>query len=267
MPEAVSYSRDCIGDARAGTPLSHHFKREQRKARYIALVAAAVLLVIFVPLIASPGLRLNVAEALNAVPDGEREELFPGATGLELVVLIEEVPVEYSLPLRRYTAVYVAERTPDAILLHDLSMGTTVTVPLTRYDRFSVAADRSAILVVDEAANPDRAVLVTVATGVVRALPPGETDPGIPGDWRADIFAGIAGCNAVSPSGAWVACATSSPRVFGDWELYIHPAGRSKDKTFILRGLGTTPVLGWAADESAVYLQNENGVIEVPLDL
>ena len=153
------------------------------------------------------------------------------------------------------------------MILHDLSMDRDLALPLTRYDRIAAATDRSAILVVDEQAEPAQAVLVTVATGEIRPLPPGEMDPGIPGDWNGDILAGTVGCNGVSPSGAWVACAVGSPRVFGDWELYVHPAGQSRDKEHILRGLGSTPILGWAADDSAVYLQNENGVIEVPLDL
>ncbi len=34
-----------------------------------------------------------------------------------------------------------------------------------------------------------------------------------------------------------------------------------------MNGLGSTPILGWAADESALYLQNEEGVIKIPLDL
>ena len=246
--------------------MSHHHKREQRNARIIALVLAIVLVAVSVPLFANPSLRLGVAEGIGAVPDGEREELFPDAVGLELVIVVEEIPLETSLPIERYTAVYVAERSPDAVVLHDLVVERDLTLPLPRYDRIAAAADRSAVMLVDEQADPVQAVLVTIATGDVRPLPPGQTDPGIPGDWATDIFAGSAGCNGVSPSGNWVACAVGSPRVFGDWELYVHPAGRSKDKERVLRGLGSTPILGWAADDSAVYLQNENGVLKVPLD-
>jgi hypothetical protein len=233
----------------------------------IALVAAVVLLAIAVPLFTMPRVRLDVAEALGAVPNHDQEELFSGSGGLELVVLVEEIPVEFTLPIQRYTAVYVAERTADGVVLHDLDADRAIPLPLRRYDRISAADDRSAILLVDEEARPVQAVLVTIASGAVRELPPGETDPGIPGDWSADIFARSAGCNAVSPDGNWVACATGSPRVFGDWELYIHPAGKSKEKTYLIRGLGSTPVLGWAADLSALYLQNEEGVVRVPLDL
>lgn len=247
--------------------MSHHHKREQRNGRILALILAVVVVAVSAPLFANPSLRLGVAEGIGAVPDGEREELYPDATSLELVIMVEAIPVEASLPIERYTAVYVAERTPDAVVLHDLAVERDLTLPLTRYDRIAAAADRSAVMLVDEGADPVQAVLVTIATGDVRALSPGETDPGIPGDWAADIVAGSAGCNGVSPSGSWVACAVGSPRVFGDWELYVHPAGRSKDKERILRGLGSTPILGWAADDSAVYLQNENGVLKAPLDL
>lgn len=247
--------------------MSHHYKREQRRARFIALVAAIVLLAIAIPLFTLPRLRLDTAETLGVVPNHSREELYSGAAGLELVVLVEEIPVEFTLPIQKYTAVYVAERTPDGVVLHDLGVDRTIAVPLERYDYISAAADRSAVLLVDEQSRPARAVLVTIPSGEVRELPPGETDPGIPGDWSADIFAGAAGCNAVSPDGNWVACATGAPRVFGDWDLYIHPAGQSRDKTYLMNGLGSTPILGWAADSSALYLQNEEGVIKIPLDL
>ena len=247
--------------------MSHHYRREQRRARVIALIAAVVLLAIAIPLFALPRLRLDIAETLGVVPNHSRQELFKGAAGLELVVLVEEIPVEFTLPIQKYTAVYVAERRSDGIILHDLSVDRTIQVPLQRYDRISAATDRSAILLVDEQSRPAQAVLVTISTGVVRVLPPGETDPGIPGDWTADVFAGAAGCNAVSPDGNWVACATSGPRVLGDWDLYVHPAGRSKDKTYLMNGLGSTPILGWAADGGALYLQNEDGVVKVPLDL
>jgi len=258
---------DSVAGQRVEVGVSHHYKREQRRARIIALIAAAVLLAIAVPLFAMPRLRLDVAETLGVVPNHDREELLSGASGLELVVLVEEIPVEFTLPIQEYTAVYVAERTSDGVVLHDLNINRNISVPLQRYDYISAAADRSSILLVDEQARPARAVLVTIASGEVRELPPGETDPGIPGDWTADIFAGTAGCNAVSPDGNWVACATGAPRVFGDWDLYIHPAGQSKDKTYLMNGLGSTPILGWAADESALYLQNEEGVIKIPLDL
>ncbi len=247
--------------------MSHHHRREQRRARVIAAVAAIVLLAIAIPLFAMPRLRLDIAETLGMVPNHSREKLFSGAAGLELVVLVEKIPVEFTLPIEKYTAVYVAERTSDGVVLHDLAIDRRITVPLQRYDRISAAADRSAILLVDEQSRPAQAVLVTIASGEVRELPPGETDPGIPGDWTADIFEGAAGCNAVSPDGNWVACATGAPRVFGDWDLYVHPAGQSRDKTYLMNGLGTVPILGWSADSSALYLQNEEGVIKVPLDL
>lgn len=245
--------------------MSHHHRREQRLARVITLIAASVLLAVAIPLFAMARLRLDVAESLGIVPNHAREELFSGG-GLELIVLVEETPAEFSLPIRQYTAVYVAERTSDGVVMHDLGDGRSMLLPLQRYDRISAAADRSAIMLVDEQARPTQAVLVTIAGDEVRKLPTGVTDPGIPGDWTSDIFEGAAGCNAVSPDGNWVACAIGSPRIFGDWEVYIHPAGQSKEKIHLVRGLGSTPILGWAADLSALYLQNEKGIIKVPLD-
>ncbi len=163
-----------VAGQRVEVGVSHHYKREQRRARIIALIAAVVLLAIAIPLFAMPRLRLDVAETLGVVPNHAREELLSGASGLELVVLVEEIPVEFTLPIQEYTAVYVAEHTSDGVVLHDLSIDRIISVPLQRYDYISAAADRSAILLVDEQARPAQAVLVTIASGEVRELPPGK---------------------------------------------------------------------------------------------
>jgi hypothetical protein len=121
---------------------------------------------------------------------------------------------------------------------------------------------------VDHADTPnelDQAVLVTIATGDVRPLPPGQTDPGLPGNWDEDVFPGSPGCFAVSPSGAQIACVNDRPWILGDWELSVYPFGRGDEKRELLRANGSLPVLGWAADESALYYQNETGVWKVSL--
>jgi hypothetical protein len=244
--------------------VSHHFRREQRRARYIALVVAAVVLVVAVPLVLDGGLRLRVAEAIGLVPDHPRERLFGGDAPVELIVPTEEVPVPGTRPSRRLTAVYVAEKGETAVLLHDLAADRVIELPIADYDLVAAAADRSAVLFVEDG-DPVRAVLVTVATGEVRPLPPGETDPGIPGDWTTDVYPGTPGCAAVSPAGEQIACVSGSPWILGDWELSVFPYGRANEEEVLLRANGSLPVLGWAVDESAIYFQNESGIWYVPL--
>lgn len=247
--------------------MSHHYRGLQRRAIIFSIIFSIVIVATLVPLIVNPQLRLDAGESLGIVPDAKREQLYSSAGGLELIVLVEEVPVQFSLPTRRYTAVYVADQSGANVVLHDLNVERTIDLPLKRYDQVSAAADRSAVLFVDHSGQRPLAALVTVASGEVRPLPEGTTDPGIPGNWDEDIFTGGAGCIGVSPKGDWVACAVGSVRVFGDWELRIHPAGHVEDEKALLRGLGSVPILGWAADESAIYLQNEKGIWKVPVDL
>jgi hypothetical protein len=246
--------------------VSHHYGKEQRRAKIVAVAVIVLILAAAVPLVLDAGLRLSVAEALGIVPEHPTERLFGGDAAVRLVVLTEEVEVPGTRPSRLMTATYVVEDTGDAIVLHDLNADRVIALPIADADLVSAASDRSAVLVVDQGVQPQQAVLVTVATGEVRPLPPGEIDPGIPGDWAQDVYAGSPGCAAVSPDGDQIACIKGYPWILGDWQLSVFPYGRADQEDVLLRALGALPVLGWAADESALYYQNETGIWRVPLD-
>ncbi|MDP9470968.1 MAG: hypothetical protein M3Q71_09930 [Chloroflexota bacterium] len=124
----------------------HHFGREQRGFRRITLAIATVVVLLGTPLLLVPGWRLAVGQGLQFVPGQEAERLFGPGEPVELVVLIEEVPVPGSLPSKRYTAAYITERDPDGIRLHDLAADSVLRLPISDYDRIAAAADRSALL-------------------------------------------------------------------------------------------------------------------------
>ncbi|MGH2559220.1 MAG: hypothetical protein ACRDJH_09155 [Thermomicrobiales bacterium] len=247
---------------------SHHHRRLQRRVLIIASVTAVIAVLIGVPLAISPELRLDVAYRLGVAPGADAEQIFAEHATVELLILVEEVPVELSPPTRRYHAVAVAERTADGILLHDINRDRAVSVPLDRYDRVAAATDRDALLLVDEqAADDPRAVLVTLSAGTVRKLPPGQVDPGIPGDWSGDIAGNTIDCGGVSPASTWVGCIDRRGRagryLAGDWELQAHPYGRPEETHHLYRGLGLLPIVGWSEDERWLYLQNESGIWRV----
>ena len=54
-------------------------------------------------------------------------------------------------------------------------------------------------------------------------------------------------------------------RFNGDWELSVYPSGRADLEDVLMLANGSLPILGWAADEPALYVQNETGVWRVPL--
>lgn len=246
---------------------SHHVRREQRRFRIIATAAIVIIILVLTPVLLMSDLRLRIGHQLGWVPSNAEQLYGEGET--ELIVLTAESPNPFSGPTRTYTAAYIAEWTGTAIKLHDLTRDQTLDLPLKRYDLISGADDQSALLFVDErAAGGPQAVLVTRSSGEVRPLPPGETDPGIPGNWDEEISFGNIGCSGVSPDKRWVACIVhgGTRLFFGDWELVIHPFGRSDDQTRLYRGLGSDPVVGWAPDNRALYFQNERGLwrSEVP---
>ncbi len=226
---------------------------------------ATVVVLLGTPLLLAPGWRLAVGQGLQFVPGQEAERLFGPGEPVELVVLIEEVPVPGSLPSKRYTAAYIAERDPDGIRLHDLAADSVLRLPISDYDRIAAAADRSALLFVEGADTArQRRVLVTVASGEVRELSPDERELSIPGSWSADIPFGAIDCGGVSPRSTWVACVRTgtgfSPYLFGGWELQAHRYGDPDERVRLYRGRGTHPIVGWAGDESALYFQNEFGL-------
>jgi hypothetical protein len=248
--------------------VQHEFRREQRLFLRLVIALGVVGFLTVAPLAASASLRLSVGQRLGLAPGADAERLYGPDDEVELVVLIREVPTAISLPIRRYTAVYVADRGGETVRLRDLTRGGEIALPLRDYDLIAGAADQSALLFVDrsEPSRPE-AALVTVATGDVRALPPGTTDPGIPGDWSTDLPFAHIGCSGSSPGGGWVACVQrgGTRYFFGDWELEVHRAGHPERRTGLLRELGLDPVVGWAADESAVYVQGERGLWRLPM--
>jgi hypothetical protein len=250
--------------------MSFQHRRTQRRAVIATMIVAIVVILIGAPLLFLPKLRLEIGYKLHLAPGADATQLFPGDAAAELIVLVEEVPVQMSLPTQRFHAVAVAERTGTAIELHDLNRDRTFTIPLQTYDLISTSADRSALLFVDhESGTQVRAVFVNLATGEVRALPPGRTNPGVPGNWDQDVAGAQIDCNGVSPQSHWVACLVErkgglSRFVFGDWELRVAPFGNVKKQQPVFRGRGTIPIVGWSNDERWLYAQNETGIWRIP---
>jgi hypothetical protein len=247
---------------------AHHYGREQRRAKLIALAILVILVVIGGALVLLPDERLALGHRLGLVPGEDAEKLFDGDDPVELIVQVTEVPVQLTLPELRYEAVYIAERTGDQIVLHDLNRSTEIELPLSDYDLVSTSFDRSAILFVDQTSGPEpKAVLVTVATGEVEELPAGQTEPGIPGNWDEEIGGTTFDCDGVSPKASWIACISHGSAVsrfiFGSWELQVSPYGQSKVKKGLFRGGGADPIAGWSADEKWIYVQNEKGTYRV----
>src|SRR5688572_17722731 len=152
---------------------AHHYGREQRRAKRIALAVLVIVAVVGGVVLFLPDFRLKLGQTLGLVPGEDAEKLFDGGDPVELIVLAREVPVHLTLPEMRYEAVYIAERTGGQTILHDLDRSTDVVVPLASYDLISTSFDRSTILLVDRSSSPEpKAYLVTIATGQVEELPP-----------------------------------------------------------------------------------------------
>src|SRR5918994_5827640 len=98
---------------------THHYGREQRRAKIIALTVLVILVVVGGALVLRPDERLDYGRRLGFAPGEDAEKLFDGDDPVELIVQVTEVPVQLTLPELRYEAAYIAERTGDQIVLHD----------------------------------------------------------------------------------------------------------------------------------------------------
>src|SRR4051812_34021874 len=129
--------------------MAFHYRKEQRRAKLIVAAVIAVVLVVGGILVFLPDFRLDLGMRLGLVPGKEAEQLYSGSDPVELIVLVKEVPVQLTLPERRYKAVYIAERAGGQTFLHDLNHDRDVVIPLVNYDQVSVSDDQSALLFVD----------------------------------------------------------------------------------------------------------------------
>jgi hypothetical protein len=251
--------------------MQFQYRKEQRRAKYIVAIIAALVLVIGGTLLFLPDFRLSLGQRSGLVPGKDAEKLYNSTDPVELIVLVKEVPVQLTLPEQHYEAIYIAERAGGQTFLHDLNRGVDVIVPLVSYDQVSESDDQTALLFVDHSTIPEpKAVLVTIETGDVKVLPPGKTVPGIPGHWDQDIAGtAVIRCDAVSPNRKWVGCVTHGRAltrfVFGSWEFRVTPYGNSARKERLYRGLGSDPIGGWSADDRWFYLQNEKGIVKVKM--
>ena len=245
----------------------------QRTAREAGAMVALLILILLLPLLFFPAQRLSLAQHFGWVAGADAAKLYDGSDAVELLILTETVPNPGSLPSHRYRAHFIAERTDEEVLLHDLdTTEESMRLPIRRFDLIAAGNDGSLLLFVnEETGGPPEAVLVSPTAETVKRLPPGETAPELPGDWETDLatLAQI-DCASVSPNGRWIACLrhgdSGSPYLFGDWELQVAPFGRSGDGEAIYRGRGADPIVGWSADETAIYFQNDTGLWRVPVD-
>ncbi len=244
------------------------FRREQRLAIRIVVSIAAVLCLIGLPLILSGELRLRLAHEFGLAP-GEGLPRIAGADDqIDLLVApVTRRDPTTGRPVRALVALYIARKDANGVTLEDLNADRQVRLPIDDYDHVA-APDAGAVLFVKgDASTRPEAFLVTVASGDVTPLPPGQRRPQLPGDWETPLWENIAvECNAASPGLTYLACLDppeAAHYLAGDWEIRVQAYGDFRLQEPVYRGQGFLPIAGWTVDERALYFQNEFGIWRV----
>jgi hypothetical protein len=252
-----------------GDDRSHTVKSIQRRVIIATLSLAVIALLIGVPLVIDGDLRLNVAHRLHLAPGWDAERIASSDDGVTLVVLPLE-PVDGMLKDRyRYKAQYLARPEGDGTLLSEIGTDRTLSIPLRDFDFIAADPDGAHVLFREGGAEgAATAVLVDVDTNTATTLPEGQTAPDLPGDWTTPVWEKTTGrCDRFSVTGRYIACfnrADLASYLAGDWQIDVQVTGDFRRSAPAYRGAGFLPIVGWASDDSALYLQNEKGIWRVP---
>lgn len=231
----------------------------------VFVAVAALVILLLIPLIVNPGLRLDLAHRLDLVPGSDVEQLSGGEGGIRLIVAPIEIKRPNTRSQYRFRAIYLAREGPEGVELTAIDTGAKVSVPLQVYDFVSAAPDAMTLLFQDRR-DPSaiRSALVDVATGSVTALPAASPFPRLPGKWTEPVWAQTIGiCDGISPNAAYIACFQKpelASYLAGDWELQVRVYGDVERKVPVYRGEGFLPIAGWSSDDRWLYFQNEHGV-------
>ncbi|MGI8405698.1 MAG: hypothetical protein ACR2OE_13215 [Thermomicrobiales bacterium] len=251
-------------------PASTHRKKKIR-AWQIATVIAVVGLIIAVPLIVFGQFRLDLAYRLGLAPGEGVEQIASAKDGVTLIVIPFKLPGDAARDPYRNRAQFLANATGTGTQLTNLSTGKKLPIQLKSLDFITATEDGTHVLMRE--GNPpgsSRSVLIDIATDAVTELPAGTTTPDLAGDWNTPVWQKTAAvCGPRSVTGVYIACFPSpafAHYLAGDWQLDLQVYGDYRQKQEIFRGRGLLPSVGFNADDTVIYLQNEHGIWRATID-
>ena len=247
-------------------------KTFQRRFVIGTVTLAVIIAIIATPLILSGDLRLDVAHRLHLAPGWEAEQIADGDDGMVLVVLPLPAVDGMVADRYRYKAQFLALPSDEGMRLTDIDSGHQLTIPLREIEHIAADAEGAHVLFRGPAGSGDEtAVLVDVAALNATQLAPGTMTPDLPGDWEIPVWEKTTGpCDRFSVSGAYLACFNRpelATYLAGDWQIDVQVTGDFRRRVDLFRGNGFRPIVGWANDDTDIYLYNEQGIWRVPVPL
>lgn len=251
-------------------PANTH-RRKKLRAWQIATIIVIVGVIVTAPLIVFGQFRLDLAYQLGLAPGEGVEQIASPRDGVTLIVIPFKLPGEVARDPYRNRAQFLATATANGTDLTNLTTNQKLQIPLKSLDFIAATEDGTNVLLRE--GNPpgtSRSVLIDVRTDAVTDLRAGAAAPDIAGDWQTPVWQKTAGvCGPRSVTGIYIACFPSpafAAYLAGDWQLNLQIYGNYQQKLEIFRGRGFLPSVGFNADDTAVYFQNDHGIWRAPID-
>lgn len=229
--------------------------RMERRIKWILIGAVIVIIVVVVGLYSAPAFRLSLAQHLHIVP-GVGATKVASSTDARLIVVT--VPVQGDLSGVRYRqeARYLLHFGPP-MTVTDLRSGKTIQMPLSGFPTITINGKRSSLLfTVTQGASKSYATLDMTTDAAVKQ------DDKPAGSWTEDVYNPHGACPGSSPHDKYTVCLfqgslTNTRYLFGNWEADVRRYGTTNGDLAAYRGRGLLPIVGFAPDDSALYIYGE----------
>lgn len=232
----------------------------EQRIKYALIILAVVIIAAVTALYLAPGFRLALGQRLGIVPGADAIRI-ADAGQARLIVISEPVHTRISQPRYRQVARYIVHSGAETTVT-DLASGASFPLPTPDFNRVLISSDRTRLLFEGDAAS------TVVVVSESRAFVAQEV---VAADWSEDVYVRGDWCSGSSLHDTYALCLRGMGRgrsryIFGNWEVQVRPFGTSTDWDRLYRGRGLVPIVGFAPDERSVYIYNDLGIWQVPIE-
>lgn len=251
---------------------AHHTRWIQRRIVIILFLIAGLILLAAVPLVINDDLRLDLAHRTGIAPGGDAEQIADGDDNATLIVLPLDMGDGGARERYRYQAAFIGRPVEGGIELTQIETDESTTLPISELDHVAANADGTTVLFRGPSADGgvDQAIVLQTDGLSTERLDDPDATPDVEGDWETAVWSRVTGyCDRMSPGGTFIACFNrpdAASYLAGDWQVDVQVYGDYQETEPVYRGAGFLPFLGFAHDDTYLYLQNELGIwrIELP---
>lgn len=237
--------------------------RTERRIKWILLGIVIIVVALVAFFYSAPKLRLSLAQQLHIVPGRDATKV---ASSDDARLIVITVPVQGELSGTRYRqeARYLLHFGPP-MTVTDLRDGHTFKMPLSGFPTITINSDRSTLLF-----TVSQGTSKTYATLDMKTDSATKTNGKPDGTWTEDVYNSHGACPGASPHDKYTVCLfkgglSNTRYLFGDWEADVRQYGTTTGDLAAYRGRGLLPIVGFAPNDSALYIYGEYDIWKLPI--